>query len=273
MPAHPDIRRDEAGFTLVELLATITISMIVLLASLQSFDLFAATTSHQTRVTDANAQVRSTMDSAINDLRGASEILLANPTDLVYAVPDTGVTRVQRLCVDASDSDLYGSRTTTSGTPLVPTTACSAGTKLATLRSTNTAFTYDGASSSLTPALVKNVGLTLYLESTGGGKTARSTLRASAARRSAGAMQLTDEDLETVCNDTGALLSLSATIPGTTGAVSVTYANDGGVAVGTPVPGGVQIPETITRVVATVTDSVGVTNTITKDLECSGTTP
>jgi hypothetical protein len=37
------------------------------------------------------------------------------------------------------------------------------------------------------------------------------------------------------------------------------------------VTGGVQIPKTITRVVATVTDSVGVTNTITKDLECSGT--
>lgn len=271
MPTHADIRHDESGFTLVELLVSITIGMIVLLATLQSFDLFAATTSHQTRVTDANAQVRSTMDDVVNDLRGASKILRADATDLVYTVPESStMTRVQRLCV--TSDDLYGSRTTTSGTPVAPTLACSAGTKLATLKSTtNTAFTYDGAASSVTPALVKNVGITLSLDASGGGKTSSSTLRASAARRSAGAMALTDEDLETVCNDTGALLSLSANIPGTTGAVTVTYAGDGGVTVGTPVTGGVQIPKTITRVVATVTDSVGVTNTITKDLECSGT--
>jgi type II secretory pathway pseudopilin PulG len=270
MPTHADIRRDEAGFTLVELLVTITISMIVLLATLQSFDLFAATTSHQTRVTDANAQVRDTMDRTVNELRGASKILRANATDLVYAVPDTGGFRVQRLCV--SSDDLYGSRTPAAATPVVPAGACSSATKLATLKSTTTtAFTYDGASSSATPALVKNVGLTFSLDASGGGKTASSTLRASAARRSAGTMQLTDEDLDATCNDSGALLSLSASIPGTTGAVTVTYAGDGGVAVGTPVTGGVQIPKTITRVVATVTDSVGVTNTITKDLECSGT--
>lgn len=270
MPTHADIRRDEAGFTLVELLVGITISMIVLLATLQSFDLFAATTSHQTRVTDANAQVRSTMYRTVNDLRGASKILRASATDLVYAVPDTGGSRVERLCI--TSDDLYGSQTPPAATPVVPAGACSTGTLLATLKSTtSTAFTYDGASSSLTPALVKNVGLTFSLDSSAAGKTSSSTLRASAARRSAGTMQLTDEDLNTVCNDTGALLSLSASIPGTTGAVSVTYANDGGVAVGTPVTGGVQIPKTITRVVATVTDSVGVTNTITKDLECSGT--
>jgi prepilin-type N-terminal cleavage/methylation domain-containing protein len=270
MPTHADISRDDAGFTLVELLVAITISMIVLLATLQSFDLFAATTAQQTRVTDANSQVRATMDDTVNDLRGASKILRADPTDLVYAVPDTGVTRVQRLCVFSDD--LYASRTTTSGTAVAPTAACSAGTKLATLKSsTDTAFTYDGASTSATPSLVKNVGLTLSLVATGGGKTTTSTLRASANRRSAGTMQLTDQDLDTTCNDTGALLSLSASIPGTTGTVSVTYADDGGIAIGTPVTGGVQIPKTVTRVVATVTDSVGVTNTITKDLECSGT--
>ena len=51
--------------------------------------------------------------------------------------------------------------------------------------------------------------------------------------------------------------------------MTVTYANDGGVAIGTPVTGGVQIPEGITRVVATITDALGATNTIEKDIECS----
>jgi prepilin-type N-terminal cleavage/methylation domain-containing protein len=270
MPTQTDIRRDESGFTLVELLIAITISLVILLATLQSFDLFASTTAHQTRVTDANAQVRDTMDRTVDELRGASKILRATATDLVYAVPDTGGYRVQRLCV--TSDDLYGSRTAPVAVPVVPAGVCSSGTKLATLKSTtNTAFTYDGAASAATPALVKNVGVTLSLDASGGGKTSSSTLRASANRRAAGAMQLTDEDILPTCNDTGALLSLSASIPGTTGAVTVTYADDGGVAIGTPVTGGVQIPKTITRVVATVTDSVGVTNTITKDLECSGT--
>lgn len=269
MPTIAEIRRNEGGFTLVELLLGMSIALVVLFATLQAFDMFTSNASHQTRVTDANSQVRDTMDRTVNELRGASVILRANPTDLVYAVPGTGETSIRRLCV--SSDDLYGSRTTTTGTPTAPATACSSGTKLATLRSTtNTAFTYDGASTATTPALVKNVGLTFSLDASGGGKTGSSTLRASAARRAAGAMLLTDEELDITCNDTGALLRLSASIPGATTPVTVTYATDGGVAVGTPVTGGVQIPKTVTRVVARVTDAVGVTNTISKDLECSG---
>ena len=264
-----DTTRNEDGFTLVELLVGISLSLIVLLATLQSFDMFTSNTAHQMRVTDANEQVRRTMERTVNDLRGASVILRATATDLVYAVPATTGTRVERLCV--MSDHLHGSRTTTAGAPTAPATACSAGTKLATLKSTtNTAFAYDGASTSTTPALVKNVGLTFSLDAGGGGKTGSSTLRASAARRSAGAMLLTDDDVGTTCNDTGALLSLSASIPGATTPVTVTYSTESGVAIGTPVTGGVQIPKTITRVVAKVTDAVGVTNTITKDIECSG---
>lgn len=269
MPTIAEIRRNEDAFTLVELLVALSISLVVLFATLGAFDMFTSNAAHHTRVTDANSQVRDTMDRAVNELRGASVILRAEPTDLVYAVPGTGVTSIRRLCVISDD--LYGSRTTTTGTPLAPTTACSSGTKLATLRSTtNTAFTYDGASTTATPALVKNIGLTFSLDASGGGKTGSSTLRASAARRAAGAMLLTDGDLDITCNSTGALLSLSASIPGAATPVTVTYANDGGVAIGTPVTGGVQIPKTVTRVVARVTDALGVTNTISKDLECSG---
>lgn len=268
MTTIADIRRRDEGFTLVELLVGITVSLIVLLATLTSLDAFSSNASHQTRVTDANSQVRQVMDATVTDLRGASLILKAQPTDLAYAVPvSSTATRVERLCVDSSE--LYGSSTPDDATPAAPSAACSAGTKIATLKSTSaTGFTYDGASSAATPGAVKNVGLTFGLNVTQAGQTATSTLRASAARRAAGRLPVTGEDLNGKCNAAGALLSLSAAV-GEFGPVTVTYANDGGVAIGTPVTGGVQIPEGITRVVATITDALGATNTIEKDIECS----
>ena len=264
-----DFRPGEEGFTLVELLVAMTLSLIVLFATLQSFDVFTSNASQQTRATDANDQVRRTMERVVNDLRGSSVILKAEAQDLVYRVPDKLGYRTERLCV-ASDY-LYGSSNVTAAAAAAPTSLCNTATKLATLKSTTTtAFTYDGAASSATPALVKNVGLTIGLDASGGGRTATSTLRASAARRSASGLPITDDDLDTVCNPAGAFLSLNADVPNV-GEMTVTYANDGGIAIGTPVTGGWQIPEGITNVVATVTDAAGVTKTIRKDVECSGT--
>lgn len=264
-----DIRAREDGFTLVELLVAITLSMVVLLATLQSFDLFTSNAAHQTRVTDANDQVRSTMDRVVRDLRGASAIVRAESTDLVYHVPEPAGVRTERLCV--SSGQLYGRRTLAATGPSAPTEDCSSGTRLATLKSTaSTAFTYDGAASSTTPALVKNVGLTFSLDASGGGRTGGSTLRASAARRSAGTLPLTPPDIREKCNGLGALLSVSADIPGV-GPLSITYTDANGVAIGAPVAGGWQIPKEITTVLVNVTDAAGATNTIKKDVECSGT--
>jgi hypothetical protein len=243
--------------------------MIVLFGTLYSLDVFSANASHQSRLTDANEQVRATMDTTVRDLRGASGILKATASDLVYTVPDAGGSQVKRLCVDTGE--LYGTSTVTA-TPTVPVTACSSGTKLATLKSTaNTAFSYDGATSVATAALstIKNVGLTLSLDASSAKRIGSSTLKASAARRSAGILPITKEDLPVKCNPDGtAFLSLSATLPDY-GPLTVTYANTGGIAIGTPGGGGVTIPTGITTVVATVTDALGVTNTITKDLTCT----
>jgi prepilin-type N-terminal cleavage/methylation domain-containing protein len=265
------IRRSEDGFTLVEILVAVTLSLIILFATLQSLDAFTTSAAHQTKVTDANAQVRATMDRTVNDLRGASTIRRATATDLVYTVPETGGTRMSRLCV--SSDDLYGSDATTATAPTsAPATACSAGTQLATLKSNaTTAFSYDGAATAATPSKVKNVGLTLSLEATSTSKSTTSTLQASAARRAAGTLPLPEGDggLDSTCNASGALLSLSANIPNA-GTLSVTYENDGGIAIGTPVTGGVQIPKGLTHVVARVTDAAGATNIIRKDVECNG---
>lgn len=268
MTTPADTPHREDGFTLVELLVAITVSLIVLLATLTSLDAFSASTAHQTRVNDVNGKVRSVMDDTVTDLRRASLILKAGATDLAYSVPVSSTSaRIERLCVDGNE--LYGSSTVTSGALAAPTAACNTGTKIANLKSTaSTGFTYDGASSAANPALVKNVGLTFSLYAEQAGRTATSTLKASAARRSAGTLPITPGEIIPDCNADGALLSLSASA-GDLGPLTVTYATDGGVEIGTPVTGGVQIPEGITRVVARITDAAGVTNTITKDLECT----
>ena len=271
MSVTDELRRGEDGFALVELLTAISISLIVLLATLQSLDLFTSNAAQQTRVTDANDQVRTTMDRLTRDMRGAAAITRATPNDLVYTVPvttspvTTGI-RTERLCVDSTTlratSSVAASATT-------PAPACT-GTKLATLRSaTETPFTYDSTATPADPTLVRNVGLSLSLDASGGGKAASSTLSASVARRSAGILNLTDDDLRATCNPAGALLDISASVPNV-GTLSVTYQNDGGISLGTPLPGSrkLQIPQGLTRVVARVTNAAGVTKIIRRDVEC-----
>ena len=265
MPAMGQTGHGEDGFTLIELLVAMTVSLVVLFAVLQSFDLFTSNAAHQTRLTDANDQVRRTMDGTVRDLRGASQIVRADPADLVYTVPETAGVRTERICVQSGD--LYGS-TVTAAAVTIPTGPCSGGTRLAQLRSTaSTAFTYDGAASSTTPALVKNVGLTLSLEATTGAKVGNSTLRASAARRSAGTLPITPGDIDPTCNSQGALLSLGVGLAGL-GPLTVRYTNTAGVSLGTPTGTSLQISAGITIVVATVTDALGATTTVQRDVQC-----
>lgn len=258
--------RCEAGFTLVEILVALSISLVVLLATLQSLDAFTSNAAHQSRVTDANEQVRSTMDRTVNRLRGASVIVRATATDLVYAVPEAGGVRNERLCVAAGE--LYGS-TTLTASPAAPATACASGSKIASLKSTSqTAFTYDGASSSATPALVKNVGLTFSLAATSAAKTTSSTLQASAARRP-GVLLTTGRDLEVRCEGNEPVLSLSPDVPGVS-ALNVTFASSTGVSLGSAsATASVKISAGFNDIVATVTDALGVANTLYRSVECA----
>lgn len=136
----------DQGFTLVELLVAMVISLIVLFATLQSLDAFSSQASHQTKVTDANAQVRTTMDRAVRDLRGAAAITRASATDLVYTVDDPAGRRTERVCLSAANA-LYGASIASAATPA---TACGtlrlgwSGGKIAMLNSsTATAFNSD----------------------------------------------------------------------------------------------------------------------------------
>jgi prepilin-type N-terminal cleavage/methylation domain-containing protein len=260
-----DVTRDgESGFTMIELLVAMAISTIVLLATLQSLDVFTTHAAQQARVTDANEQVRRIMDRTVSDLRGASVITTAAATDLVYTVAEPTGVRTERLCV--ASSRLYRSSTIA---PATPPASCSGGKQVAHLRSTSsTAFTYDGASSSATPSTVKDVGITLSLNSGFGGKVASSTLRASAARRSAGTLPINPNDLRATCDSTGALLSLSVGGLGL-GALTVTYTTSSGQILTGTDTSTVHIAAGVTTVLATVTNSLGATTTIGRPVECT----
>jgi len=218
--------RGDAGFTLVELLAAMAISVIVLLATLTTLDTFSRNASQQTRVTDANDQVRSVMDRIVADLRQAATIEVAGATDLVYTVTESAAaTRRERICVDAGKNLWRSSVTTPSaGSPTAAGTACPTGgaLKVTPLQSANSTanpmFRYD----STTASNVRSVGLTISVDAGNGGRTDVSTLRASTFVRSKGetAAPIDDDDLTTTCNDSG---QPTLTLASGVGPLSVTY--------------------------------------------------
>ncbi|WP_354697462.1 hypothetical protein DSM112329_03092 [Paraconexibacter sp. AEG42_29] len=267
-------RRDDDGLTLVELLIAMSLSTIVLLATFQSFDVFSSETTKQTRQTGANDTARATMDRVVDDLRGASTIRTAAANDLVYSVATATGSRSVRLCV--TGTTLYQSSSTTTTTPGsacgVAGTGWTQGVVGTVPAAGTTGFTYDGAASSATPAAVKSVGITLNIDATSAKSVATSTLRASATvRRTAGQLPISDGDVKVDCNSTGPLLTLGAGLSGLNVA-SVTYASTGGVTLGTGVTGTpvqLTIPKAVTTILATITDTAGITTTIPKTVECN----
>lgn len=230
--------RSDAGFTLVELLAAMAISTIVLLATLTTLDTFSRNASQQTRITDANDQVRGVMDRVVSDLRQAATIEVAGASDLVYTVTDSATaTRRERVCVDSSNYLWRSSVTTASpATPMAAGTACptagSGAFKVTPLKTANSAsnpmFRYDSA----TASSVRSVGLTIALDAGNGGRTDISTLRASTFVRAKAetAAAVDDDDLTTTCDSAGVpTLTLSSGV----GPLSVTYTDLDGNNLGT----------------------------------------
>ncbi len=277
MLSPSEIRHNEDGFTLVELVVAMGLSLIVLFATLQSFDAFSSEASRQSRLTDANDQVQAMMDRTVRDLRGASVIVVGAATNLVYSVPDSAGVRTERICVESGQ--LYGFTQVTAAAPGAPTAACSTGTKLARLKSTaNTAFTYDGASAAATPATVKNVGLTFSLDATQRGRPGSSTLKASAAvRRTAAMLPISDDDIEVGCSPAGPIVQvgIGLGLAEDVGPLTVTFTGDGGLSLtgGTidPETGSAQVllPAAVTGLVARITDSLGIVRALVpKEVGC-----
>lgn len=267
----------EDGFTLVEILVAMTVSLAVLLATLQSFDLFTSNAATQTRVTDANDQVRSTMDRTVRDLRGASVVLRADDDDLAYAVPQASGVRIERICVDSLK--LYRS-STPAASAVAPTGPCTSATSIAKVSAAAvTPFTYDSVLPTAplaSPATVKNVGLRFSLDASGAGRTASSTLTASAAVRStAGTLPVGDDDVQVACGQDGPLIQIGVGLPVDLGPLTVTYVTNGNVTIagGSVTASGsgqvTLLPPSTASVVAIITDAIGITRaTINKPVGC-----
>lgn len=276
MAALPPTRlRDESGFTLVEVLVAMILSMIVLFAILETFDGFSRSAARQTRITQANERVRVAMDRVVSDLRQAGTIEVADPNDLVYTVQDGAAAyRRERICLDANGLIWRSSVTTASA----PTSTIGSGSscpspstdpvRIANLVSDNSAanplFRYDSAS----PAAVRVVGLTFALNAGNAGHEDVSTLRAGAFVRaqSETALPVTSSDINATCSNAGVpTLTLSAGV----GPLNVSYTDIDGNAIGAGASGAaVVVPTGTTTVVANITSSSGALSQVIKTLAC-----
>lgn len=266
--------RSDDGFTLVELLAAMAISLIVLLATLTTLDTFSRNASQQTRITDANDQVRAVMDRVVADLRQAASIQVAGATDLVYTVTESGsAIRRERICVDSSKYLWRSTVTAASPATIAAGTACpTAGGgafKITQLKTANSAsnplFRYDSA----TASSVRSVGLTIALDAGNGGRTDTSVLRASTFVRakSETAAPIDDDDLETTCNDSGQpTLTLSSGV----GPLSVTYTDLDGNALGSADAGSsLTLTGAGNTVIANITSTgAGIVSQLVREISC-----
>ena len=267
--------RAEGGFTLVELLVAMTLSVIVLFAILGVFDTFSSNAARQTRITDANDQTRRAMDRIVADLRQAQTVEVADPNDLVYTVSDSATqVRRERICLDAGGRVWRSSVTTATApaAPIAPGTACpaagSGAAPLSHLLSANSAsnplFTYDSA----TADQIRSVGLTFAMDAGSRRHDDVSTLRASSfvRARSETAPAISGDDIATTCSDSGApTLTLSSGV----GPLTVSYTDVDGNSLGASAAGGaVVLPSGTTTVVANIAGSSGVLTQLLKTLAC-----
>jgi hypothetical protein len=221
---------------------------------------------------DANDQARTTMERIVKDLRQASTITRATANDIVYLVNESPtVARYTRICLDGSGG-LWRAQSTTTTDPGAPCPTVAAGWtggKLTSRASSNTVanpiFRYDTA----TASAVRSIGLTFTLDATSGGKPGASTLRASAFLRSRvfQAPVVTQDDIQTTCNASGPLLNFGLLTNLLNGPLSISYTNQSGISLGSG--NTLQLLSGITNVIATITNAVGLTTVVNKDVACN----
>lgn len=279
----------EDGFTLTELLVAMTVSVVVLLATLGTLDAFNSGVAENNRLTDAADAARRDVAAVVGVLRDAgapapvsgsqpTTVLQAGANDLVFlsrAWPgESGVgataNHVERYCLDTATKTLWfnGLKAGTSGsaTPgsACPSTAAGWTSQVAARNVLNTAadpiFVYGSAP-------LRSVSLNLRLQSGTAVKSRPLELRSGGTLRGALAPQLGAGDITVgPCNSGRTLLTLNLGAAGASGnGVKVSAPN--GIPVG---PGKILVPATSTpqNVPLTITNLLGLQTLLTKSVSC-----
>lgn len=136
----------EDGLTLVEVLLAATLMLVVVGATLTTFNSFERATLANQRQNESQEQARRSLDLMVRDLRNMSSptpnepyaVEVAQPQDLIFQSegkekPDgssneQNITRL-RYCIDSTEGKLIRQRQTwtTATSPAVPTSACGSG--------------------------------------------------------------------------------------------------------------------------------------------------
>jgi prepilin-type N-terminal cleavage/methylation domain-containing protein len=279
----------EDGFTLTELLVTMTISVVVLLATLGTLDAFNSGVAENNRLTDATDTARRQVASMVGLLRDAgaptpvtgaqpATILQAGVNDLVFLSRswpgESGVgataNHVERFCLNTTTRTLWfdGLKAGTSGsaTPgsACPSTASGWTSRVVASNVLNTAanplFVYGSAP-------VRTVSLNLSLQSGTTQKSRPLELRSGGTLRGALAPQLGAGDITIgSCESGRALLTLNLGAAGAS-ANGVKVSAPNGIPVG---PGKILVPATSTptSVPLTITNLLGLQTLLTKSVSC-----
>jgi prepilin-type N-terminal cleavage/methylation domain-containing protein len=279
----------EDGFTLTELLVAMTVSVVVLLATLSTLDVFNSGVAENNRLTDTADAARRNVADIVRVLRDAgaptpvsgsqpTTVVQAGANDLVFlsrlwpGESGLGATanHVERYCLDTSTKTLWfnGLKAGTSGsaTPgsACPSTASGWTSRVAATNVLNTAadplFVYGSAP-------LRSVSISLTLESGTSLKSRPLQMRSGGTLRGALAPQLGATDITVgPCEGGRALLTLNLNAAGAS-ANGVTVSAPSGIPVG---PGQILVPATGTpaNVPLTITNLLGLQTLLTKSVSC-----
>lgn len=179
----------EDGLTLVEMLATLLLSGIVMGATFTTFAQFEQTTGTNQRQNDAQEQVRVGLAGLARELRNLASptdalpeaVVRAQPADLVFQSVSSSATRRVRYCLDASSRRLW--RQVQFAPFSAPsTTACpdvAWGSQRASVENVvnggRPVFSYNAA----TLTAITEIGATLWVDVNPGVKPAETSLQSS----------------------------------------------------------------------------------------------
>lgn len=257
----------EDGFTLTELLVAMTISTVVLLATLGTLDAFNSGVAANNRLTDAADASRRQVATMVSGLREAGTVQLppSAPNDIVFQSTSW---KVGRYCVDTANRKVWfnGLKAGTPGSATADQASCPSiptGWTPPTLVASNVLnsaanplFLYGSTNP------VRSVSIRLLIDGGTALKPRTLVLRTGGAPRGALAPQVSAGDIvPDLAPCPGGEVRLSVNLAALPGAAGAKISAPNSIPAG---PGQILVPATSTPVPVTITNVLGLSTTVTK---------